>query len=55
MLQLKKAEFSFEVKDGQEKAWFPEIDDVQIIVDKTIDSYRIFRKAGKFEEAEQMK
>ena len=28
---------------------------MQVIVDKTIESYRIFKKAGKFEDAAQMK
>ena len=28
---------------------------MQVIVDKTIESYRIFKKAGKFEDAMQMK
>ena len=55
MLKLKKDEFSFEVKEGWEKSWYPEVDDVQVIVEKTIDSYRIFKKAGKFEEAALMK
>ena len=51
MIQEKILEFSFEVKPGWEKAHFPEVDDVQVIVDKTIESYRIFKKAGKFKEA----
>ena len=55
MLQDKIREFSFEVKQGWEKTHIPEIDDVQVIVDKTIESYRIFKKAGKFKEAKMMK
>ena len=55
MLQLKIAEFSFEVKSGWENSWYPEVDDVQVIVDKTIESYRILKKAGKFQDAEMIK
>lgn len=55
MIQEKISEFSFEVKPGWDKAHFPEVDDVQVIVDKTIESYRIFKKAGKYKEAQMMK
>jgi len=55
MLQEKIQEFSFEVKAGWEQTHIPEVEDVQVIVDKTIESYRIFKKAGKFKEAKMMK
>ena len=55
MIEDKISDFSFEVKPGWEKAHFPEVDDVQVIIDKTIESYRIFKKAGKLKEAKLMK
>lgn len=54
MLLDKIQEFSFEVKPGWEISYFAEVDDVQVIVDKTIESYRIFKKAGKYKEAKMM-
>jgi len=48
-------EFSFEVIPGWEDAHFSEVDDVQVIIDKTIESYRIFKKAGKIKEANLIK
>lgn len=55
MIEDKIIDFSFEVKDSWKTAHFPEIDDVQVIIDKTIESYRIFKKAGKYKEAKMMK
>lgn len=51
MVNDKLEEMSFEVKAGWENDHFPEVDDVQVIIDKTIESYRIFKKAGKPKEA----
>jgi len=39
-------DFSFELKPDYRTSEFPEINDVQVIVDKTIESYRILKKAG---------
>ena len=55
MIEDKIQDFSFEVKPDWENAHFPEVDDVQVIIDKTIESYRIFKKAGKYKEAKLMK
>jgi hypothetical protein len=55
MVVQKIKDFSFEVKDGWEKAWYPEVDDVQVIINNVTESYKIFKKAGKFKEARLMK
>ena len=47
-------EFSFEVKPNWRNDHFKELDDVQVIIDNTVDSYRILKKAGKFKEANMM-
>jgi uncharacterized protein (DUF2461 family) len=46
MVQEKIKDFSFELKPDWRDSNFPEYNDVQIIVDKTIESYRILKKAG---------
>ena len=50
-VQQKISDFSFEVKDGWRQCHYPEVDDIQNLVDNTIDSYRILKRAGKFKEA----
>jgi hypothetical protein len=55
MLNEKMKEFSFEVLPGWEKASFQEVEDVQVIIDKTIESYRIYKKTGKIKEANMIK
>ena len=47
--------FSFVVKDGWQNSHYPELDDLQTLVNNTIESYVILRKSGKFKEAEMMK
>ena len=51
--QMKK--FDFELKPNWEKLSLPEIDDLENIVQDTVESYRIFKKGGKFKEADLMK
>lgn len=46
MVQEKIKDFSFELKPDWRDSYFPEYADVQVIVDKTIESYRILKKAG---------
>ena len=55
MVQDKIKDFSFELKPDWRDSYFPEYNDVQVIVDKTIESYRILKKAGQFKEASMMK
>ena len=55
MVNIKRHEFSFEVKDNWKNFHLPECDDVDNIVQNTIETYRILKKAGKFSEAEMMK
>jgi hypothetical protein len=54
-VQAKKTDFSFEVTDNWRNFYLPECDDVDNIVNNTIETYRILKKAGKFSEAEMMK
>ena len=42
----KMKDFSFELKPDWRNSYVPECADVQVIVDKTIESYRILKKAG---------
>ena len=46
---------SFGVKPGWENDHYPECDDVQIIIDKAVESYRLLKKAGKFSVKEKTK
>ena len=55
MVEVKKRDFSFEVKDDWKTFHIPEVDDVDNIVNNTIETYRILKKAGKFKEADMMK
>jgi len=55
MVQLKKHDFSFEVKDEWRNFYLPECDDVDNIVNNTIETYRILKKVGKFKEAEMVR
>ena len=51
MTNAKMKSFSFEVKPGWKDTHYPEIDDIQTIVDNTMETYRILKRAGKFAEA----
>ena len=52
---MKKNDFSFEIKDEWRDFYLPECDDVDNIVNNTIETYRILKKAGKFKEADMCK
>ena len=51
MCQDKIKEFSFEVNEELSTEHIPQLKDVQEIVDKTVESYVFFIKAGKMKEA----
>lgn len=55
MVSEKIHEFSFEIKPDWRLAHFPEVDDVNCVVEKTIESYQILKKAGKFQDADMMR
>ena len=46
-------EFSFEV--AEEKKHYPEIDDIQEMIDKAEESYKLFKKTGRVKEAKLIK
>lgn len=52
-MQEKLKEFSFEVKANKEEV--VEIQDVQEIIEKAQNSYRILYNSGRFNEAREMK
>ena len=51
MIHNKISEFSFEVKPDWRTAEIKEAKDVETVIEKTIESYRILRKAGKHKDA----
>ena len=53
MIVKKKTELSFEVLD--EMTVFPELDKVTELIRIAIDNYKLYKKVGKHEEAEDMK
>lgn len=52
-MEQKKMEFSFEVSD--QKKHFKEADDIQEMIDKAEESYKLFKKTGRIKEAKQIK
>ena len=55
MINDKIDEFSFGVKPGWEKSHFREVDDIQDVINNTIESYIIFKKSGKFKQAQMLR
>ena len=53
LVDKKCKELSFEVKEELEN--FPEIEQVKILIEKAVESYKMSRKVGAKEEAEEMK
>mgnify|MGYP000117640340 FL=1 len=53
--RMRIKDFSFGIKTGWEKCSFPEINDLQRIVDETVETYRLLKKGGKFKEADMCK
>jgi len=52
-METKQMEFSFEV--SKERKHFKEVDDLQEIIDRGQESYRLFKKTGRIKEARMMK
>ena len=53
MIVEKTKEFSFEV--AKVKKHFPEIDDIQDMINKAEESYKLFKKTGRIKEAKIIK
>lgn len=53
MMEAKLNEFSFEIKP--EKQHFKEVDDIQEMIDKAEESYRLFKRTGRIKEAKLIK
>ncbi len=54
-MQAKLADFSFEVLPDSQKRYYPEMDDLQAMIDKAEESYRLFKKTGRGKEAKLVK
>lgn len=54
-MQSKLQEFSFEVLPIEKRKHFPEMDDLQQMIDKAEESYRLFKKTGRGKEAKVVK
>lgn len=54
-MQAKLADFSFEVLPKHLMKHYPEMDDLQSMIDKAEESYRLFRKTGRGKEAKVVK
>mmetsp|Transcript_40280 Transcript_40280/g.29696 ORF Transcript_40280/g.29696 Transcript_40280/m.29696 type:complete len:171 (+) Transcript_40280:804-1316(+) len=52
-MEERMMEFSFEVRE--EKQHFPEMDDIQEMIDKAEESYKLFKKTGRSQEAKEIK
>lgn len=48
-------DFSFAIKSGWESTRFPELNDIEHIVNESIETYRLLKKGGKFKEADMCK
>jgi hypothetical protein len=55
MMEEKLKEFSFEVKPISERKHFKEVDDIQEMIDKAEESYKLFKKTGRVKEAKMIK
>lgn len=55
MMEEKLREFSFEVKPLQQRQHFKEVDDIQEMIEKAEESYKLFRKTGRIKEAKLIK
>lgn len=54
-MQSKLSDFSFEVLPLNQRKHYPEMEDLQSMIDKAEESYRIFRKTGRGKEAKVVK
>lgn len=55
MMQEKLKEFSFEVKPVHLRQHYKEVDDIQEMIEKAEESYKLFRKTGRIKEAKLIK
>ena len=53
MLEKKKLEFSFEVKEDRHK--YPEIEEVREAIEKSELKIQLYKRAGMMEEAKELK
>lgn len=53
--RMRMKDFSFEIKKGWQDSQFPELNDLQHIVNESIETYRLLKKGGKFKEADMCK
>ena len=54
-MEAKALEFSFEVLPESERQHFPEMDDLQSMIDKAEESYRLYRRTGRGKEAKMVR
>ena len=54
-MQSKLQEFSFEVLPEDLRQHYPEMDDLQAMIDRAEESYRLFKKTGRGKEAKVVK
>jgi hypothetical protein len=54
-MQAKIHDFSFEVLPVGQRNHFPELEDLQGMIDKAEESYRLFKKTGRGKEAKMVK
>jgi len=54
-MRAKIHDFSFEVLPEGQRNHFPELDDLQVMIDKAEESYRLFKKTGRAKEAKVVK
>lgn len=48
-------DFTFGIKAGWQDSWFQELEDIQHIINESIETYRLLKKGGKFKEADMCK
>ena len=46
--KVRMKDFSFEIKDEWYDAQFPELEDIQQILNETVETYRLLKKGGQF-------
>ena len=44
--KVRMKDFSFEVKDEWYDSQFPELEDIQQIINETVETYRLLKKGG---------
>lgn len=54
-MHAKLQDFSFEVLPEDQRTHYPEMDDLQLMIDRAEESYRLFKKTGRGKEAKVVK